>query len=178
MLGQVARVLIADRAQATRAAIRAALEEAGHVVCADCEHAASAVAAAERTCPGVCLIDLDLPGGGISAVRAIASPGRSPRIIVLASRARDHDFFAALRAGATGFVIKDVDPRRLPQEVEAILADGAALSPSLTARLIEEFRAVGQREAGHVPARLPLLPGATGPKEEEEETCSVSEAEV
>lgn len=156
-------MLIADRAQATRAGIRAALEEAGHFVCADCEDAASAVAAAERARPSVCLIDLDLPGGGISAVRAIASRRRPPRIIVLAPRVRDHDFFAALRAGATGFVIKDVDPRRLPQEVEAVLADGAALSPSLTARLIEEFRAVGQCETAHVPAPSPLLRRATGP---------------
>lgn len=140
-------MLIADRLEAARRGIRVALQAAGHEVCAECDDAASALAATERTRPNVCLIDLDLPGGGISAVRAIASRRKPPRIIVVAPRVRDHDLFAALRAGAKGFVLKDVDSRRLPGEVEAVLADGAALSPPLTARLIEEFRALGQSEA-------------------------------
>lgn len=134
------KVLIADRHQATRAGIRAALERAGHRVCAECEDAASAVEATERTRPAVCIVDVDLPGGGISAVRAIAVRRRPPRVLVLAGRLREADFFAALRAGAHGFLIKDVDPSRLPAEVAAVACGGAALGGELTARLIDEFR--------------------------------------
>jgi DNA-binding NarL/FixJ family response regulator len=141
----VARILIAEHPPDTRAGIRSALERAGHEVCAECEDAGSAVQAADRTRPSVCLVDLDLPGGGIAAVRALASRRRPPRVLMLASRLRDADFFAGIRAGAQGFVLKDVDPRRLPLAVDSVLADGAALSPALTARLIEAFRALGVR---------------------------------
>lgn len=140
MLAAVTKVLIAERHQATRAGIRVALERAGHRVCAECEDAASAVEATERKRPDVCIVDLDLPGGGISAVRAIASRRRPPRVLVLAGRLREADFFAALRAGAQGFLIKDVDPSRLPAEVSSVAAGGAAIGGELTARLIEEFR--------------------------------------
>lgn len=149
------KVLIADRHQATRAGIRAALEAAGHRVSAECEDAASAVEATERTRPEVCVVDLDLPGGGISAVRAIAARRRPPRVLVLAGRLREPDFFAALRAGAQGFLIKNVDPGRLPEEVAALASGRAALGGDLTMRLIDEFRrqAICSGAAGGLSAR-------------------------
>jgi DNA-binding NarL/FixJ family response regulator len=135
-----ATVLVADRHTATRATVSGALERAGFRVCRPCRDAAAAVAEAARSRPDVCLVDVDLPGGGLTAVRALASQRSTMRIVVLASAARPDDLFAAVRAGAVGYVLKDIDPARLPGEVDAVLAGEAALSRDLTARLIAEFR--------------------------------------
>lgn len=142
-----ATVLVADRRRATREALADALHAAGYDVCAICVDAASAVGEAARQRPDVCLIDVDLPGGGLTTVRAIVTAHGATRIVVLASAVRHHELFAALRAGADGYVLKDIDPDRLPTEIEAVLDGRAALSNELTAGLIAEFRAVSAASA-------------------------------
>lgn len=139
------RVLVADRDDATRAEISATLERAGLRVVARCADAAAAVSALGRRRIDVCLIDLDLPGGGVTAARAIAEREARPHIIILASTARERDIFAALRAGADAFVLKDVDAVALPEHVLAVAAGEAVLPHGVTARLIEEFRTLAVR---------------------------------
>ena len=139
------RVLIAERDNATRAEIAATLERAGLRVVARCGDAAAAVSALGRRRIDVCLIDLDLPGGGVTAARAIAEREGRPHIIILASTARERDIFAALRAGADAFVLKDIDAVALPDHVLAVAAGEAVLPHGVTARLIEEFRTLAVR---------------------------------
>ena len=142
------RVLVAERDDATRAEIAATLERAGLRVVARCADAAATVSALGRRRIDVCLIDLDLPGGGVTAARAIAELARRPHIIILASTAREREIFAALRAGADSFVVKDVDAAALPGHVAAVALGEAVLPHGMTARLIEEFRAL----AVHAPS--------------------------
>src|SRR5205085_8176399 len=111
------RVLIASRRAGTRERLRAVLQEHGHTVCASCTDASEAIHAARRRRADVCVIHLDLPGGGITACRALAARRRPPRIIVLAPPSRENDLAAAIRAGADGFIVDDLDPQRIPAAV-------------------------------------------------------------
>jgi DNA-binding NarL/FixJ family response regulator len=134
------RILIADDHPPTRAGVRMALERDGWEVCAEVGNAGDAVSAAERERPDLCLIDIGMPGNGLRAVSGIARrlPG-TPIVMLTISRSSD-DLFDALRAGASGYLLKDMDPVMLPPALRAAVAGEAALPGSLTARLIEEFR--------------------------------------
>jgi two-component system nitrate/nitrite response regulator NarL len=137
------RILIADDHPPTRAGVRMALERDGWEVCAEVGNAGDAVAAAVRERPDVCLIDIGMPGNGLRAVSGIARrlPGM-PIVMLTISRSSD-DLFDALRAGASGYLLKDMDPAMLPPALRAAVAGEAALPGALTARLIEEFRRRG-----------------------------------
>jgi DNA-binding NarL/FixJ family response regulator len=117
-----------------------ALERDGWEVCAEVSNAGDAIAAAVRERPDLCLIDIGMPGNGLRAVSSIAQrlPG-TPIVMLTISRSSD-DLFDALRAGASGYLLKDMDPVMLPPALRAAVAGEAALPGALTARLIEEFR--------------------------------------
>jgi DNA-binding NarL/FixJ family response regulator len=139
------RVLIADDHAATRAGVRMALEHGGCEVCAEAANAPAAIAAAERERPDAALIDLQMPGGGIQAIAAITARLPDTRVIVLTVSADSDDFLDALRAGAAGYLLKDMDPYELAAVVRGALAGEAALPGFLASRLIEEFRHRGDR---------------------------------
>jgi DNA-binding NarL/FixJ family response regulator len=138
-------VLIADDHPPTRAAIRAALDGHGFDVCAECADAESAIDAATRLRPEVCLLDIRMPGSGIAAAARIASRLPDSSIVMLTVSHDEADFFDALRVGATGYLLKDTDPRQLPALVRRVIHGEGVLSPSLVVRLIEEFRERGRR---------------------------------
>ena len=138
-------VLIADDHAPTRGAIRAALEGQGFQVCAECPDAASAIVAASRLHPDLCLLDIRMPGGGIAAAARIAAQEPDTAIVMLTVSHDETDFFDALRVGARGYLLKDTDPSRLPALVRGAIQGEGVLSPSLIARLIEEFRERGRR---------------------------------
>jgi DNA-binding NarL/FixJ family response regulator len=143
-------VLLADDHAPSRAGVRAALEGHGFLVCAEAADAASAIEAAERERPDVCLLDIRMPGSGITAASAISAKLPETAIVILTVSHDDADLFDALRAGAAGYLLKDTDPRRLPALLTSVIRGEGALSPGLTAKLIEEFRERGRRR------RLPL----------------------
>lgn len=135
------RVLIADDHPPTRAGVRLSLEEGDTFeVVAEVGNAAGAVAAAAELRPDVALLDIHMPGHGIEAARAIASQSPDTAVVMLTVSRDDADLFAALRAGARGYLLKDIDPARLPMALEGVLAGEAALPRGLVARLIDEFR--------------------------------------
>lgn len=135
------RVLIADDHPPTRAGVRLSLEEgATFEVVAEVGNAAGAVAAAAELRPDVALLDIHMPGDGIEAARAISSQSPDTAVVMLTVSRDDADLFAALRAGARGYLLKDIDPARLPMALEGVLAGEAALPRGLVARLIDEFR--------------------------------------
>lgn len=135
------RVLIADDHAAARADVRLALEEDGFVVSAEEETGPDAVAAALRDPPDVCLLEVHVPGGGIAAAAAIRERLADTEVVMLSASSNDDDIFAALQAGASGYLLKHMDPARIGPTVAGVLRGEAALPRELTARLIREFRA-------------------------------------
>jgi DNA-binding NarL/FixJ family response regulator len=135
------RVLIADDHVPTRDDIRRALEaDERFVVCAEAGDAPVAIEAAVRESPDLCVLDVRMPGGGVAAAWEISSRLPATRIVMLTVSSDDADLFAALRAGASGYLLKDMDPAELPDALRDVLNGEAALPPSLVARVIGEFR--------------------------------------
>jgi DNA-binding NarL/FixJ family response regulator len=132
--------VIADDHPPTRAGVRATLEEGGFSVCAEVGNAAEAVEAVIRERPEICLLDIHMPGSGVKATAEIASKMPDTAVVMLTFSGADSDLFDALRAGASGYLLKDIDPERLPHALRSVLRGEAALPGSLAARLIQEFR--------------------------------------
>jgi DNA-binding NarL/FixJ family response regulator len=143
-------VLLADDHAPTRAGVKSALERAGFRVVAEVADAPSAVEAAEREQPDVCLLDIHMPGNGISAAAQITQSDSDTAVVMLTVSRDDNDLFDALRAGALGYLLKDTDPDRLPHALRGVLEGEAALPRALVARVVDEFRERGRRR------RLPL----------------------
>lgn len=135
------RVLIADDHPPTRAGVRRVLESEGFEVCAEESTGAAAVEAALRERPDVCLLDIRMPdGGGVAAAAAICRRLPETNIVMLTVSRDDADLFDALRAGAQGYLLKDIERTRLPTALRSVLAGEAQLPPALVARVLEEFR--------------------------------------
>ncbi len=131
------RVLVADVHALSRAGIRIALERDGFDVSAEVSTASAALEAAVEQVPDVCLLDVDMPGGGIAAARAIAErlPGTS--VVMIADAASEEGLLEALRAGARGYLPKDMDPSRLPHALRGVLKGEAAIPRALVGRLAD-----------------------------------------
>ena len=149
------RVLLADDHPPTRAGVRYTLEQAGMVICAEEPDAAGAISSALRERPDICLLDIHMPGSGIAAAREITRELPDTRVVMLTVSRDDEDLFEALRAGASGYLLKDMDPDRVPMALEGVLAGEAALPRTLLARVMDEFRERGRRRL-----RLPGRRGA------------------
>jgi DNA-binding NarL/FixJ family response regulator len=145
------RVLIADDHPPTRAGVKAALESDGFVVCAQAADARAAIEAARSEQPDVCLLDIHMPGDGIHAAETISRELPDAAVVMLTVSRTDTDLFNALRAGASGYLLKDIDPVRLPLALRGVLEGEAALPRRLVALLIEEFRERKRRR------RIPLV---------------------
>ena len=134
------RVLIADDHPPTRAGVRLALERAGFIICGEAWTADRAVELALQERPDVCLLDIHMPGSGLAAARAIAERLPATSIVMLTVSQEDEDLFDALRAGASGYLLKTTDPNRLPHALQGVLRGEAALPRALVSRVLAEFR--------------------------------------
>jgi DNA-binding NarL/FixJ family response regulator len=144
-------VLLADDHAAVRAGIRIALAGEGFNVVAEAADGPEAVTLAMEKKPDIALLDVNMPGSGIKAAEEIVAVLPATTVVMLTVSRNDDDLFAALRAGASGYLLKDTDPSRLPFALRGVLEGEAALPRGLVARLIEEFRTRGRRR------RLPLM---------------------
>ena len=149
------RVLLADDQPLIRSAFRAllAIEEDIEVV-AEAADGDQAVAMARRHLPDVALVDVRMPGvDGIEATRRItADPALAGvRVVILTNHGLDEHVFAALRAGATGFLVKDVRPDDLLHALRAAARGDVLLAPSITRRLVDRY------------VSRPFVPLGTGP---------------
>jgi DNA-binding NarL/FixJ family response regulator len=110
-------------------------------ICADAADAAGTVSAALRWQPDICVLDMQLPGGGLSATWEIG--GRLPRakLVILTASTGDSDLFAALRAGADGYLLKTADFGNLPTALYGVWTGEAAVDPAFVARMLRHFRA-------------------------------------
>ena len=113
--------------------------------------AGAAYEAAIEHRPDVCLLDIHMPGNGIKAAARIVEDLPAVAVVMLTVSRNDEDLFDSLRAGASGYLLKDIDPEQLPQALNAVLAGEAALPASLVTRLVDEFRTRGSKR------KLPLL---------------------
>ena len=138
-------VVLADDHPPTLEGLRAVLEESGWQVVATAPDASGTVAAAHDHRPSVCVLDVNMPGLGVTACAAITRDLPGTAVVMLTASADDADLFDALKAGARGYLLKDMHPERLGAALESVLAGEAALPRSLTARLMEEFRSREQR---------------------------------
>ncbi|HVF05683.1 MAG TPA: response regulator transcription factor [Frankiaceae bacterium] len=148
-------VVVADDHAATRDAVRAMLEDAAFDVVGEAADAETTVAVTSATRPDICLIDVHMPGDGVVAARRIARQFPETTVVMLTASSDDGDLFDAVRAGAAGYLLKDIDPERLPHALRAAAAGEAALPRTLVRALMREFRGQEARRLGARPgARL------------------------
>ena len=157
------RVVIADDQALVRGGFRLILKSAGIDVVAEAADGAQAVTAVLERVPDVVLMDIRMPElDGIEATKRILAAGPAvagTRIIMLTTFDLDQYVYAALSAGASGFLLKDVTPEHLVAAVQLVRTGDALLAPSITRRLVERF-AVASPGAGTAgPARSPGRPG-------------------
>lgn len=136
------RVLVADDQALVRAGFRMILEHEDDVeVCGEAADGAAAVQLAEDGRPDVVLMDIRMPGvDGVQATRRITEdPALAARVLILTTFDLDEYVYSALRAGASGFLLKDVDPPELVGAVRAVARGDALLAPTVTRRLIEQY---------------------------------------
>jgi DNA-binding NarL/FixJ family response regulator len=137
------RVLIADDQALVRGGFRMILDAKEDIeVVGEAEDGAEAIALVESARPDVVLMDVRMPNlDGIEATRRIVAGGSAARIVILTTYDVDEYVLAALRAGASGFLLKDVKPAELVDAIRVVAAGDALLAPSVTRRLLDRFTA-------------------------------------
>ena len=160
------RVVLADDQPVVRAGFRVVLEadpgEPRITVVGEASDGPAAVRAAAALCPDVVLMDVRMPGGdGLAATAAVVAAGGDVRVLVVTTFDLDEYVRQALRAGASGFVLKDVDPAELARAVRVVHAGHALLAPTVTTRLVRDWVAADVA-APAVPAPAVPAPGAHG----------------
>ncbi|TML03955.1 MAG: response regulator transcription factor [Actinobacteria bacterium] len=134
------RILLADAHSATLAGLRMALGGGPFDIVAEVNSADTAVEAAEREHPDVCVLDADMPGGAIRATTEIVRAQPDVAVVVMAATRDDGTMLDVVRAGAVGYLLKDMDPERLRFALLGVTQGEAALPRVLVARLMLEFR--------------------------------------
>src|SRR6202167_5536814 len=160
------RVVIADDQTLVRRGFRLILNSAGIQVVAEAANGREAVAAVRKHRPDVVLMDIRMPElDGLEATRRILGAARSGesapaepdgsgggvRIIILTTFDLDQYVYAALAAGASGFLLQDVSPEHLIAAVQLVRTGDALLAPSITRRLVERFAPRGPAPAAGTP---------------------------
>ncbi len=135
------RVLLVDDQELVRAGFAMILSAAeGVEVVGEAADGAQAVDAARRLSPDVVLMDIRMPRtDGIEGTRQLTALADPPRVLILTTYSLDEYVYAALRAGASGFLLKDAPPEELRRAVRVVAAGDALLAPAVTRRLLEEF---------------------------------------
>ena len=134
-------IVVADDHEVVRAGFAALLDtQPDFAVLGTASDGAAAVLACRELKPDVVLMDVRMPGiDGIEATRQLASDSSPPRVLILTTFDLDEYVFDALRAGASGFLLKDATAERLFEAVRVVAAGEALLAPAVTRRLISEF---------------------------------------
>jgi DNA-binding NarL/FixJ family response regulator len=134
------RVLLADDHPMFREGLRFTLEQAGMTVVAEAGDGQEAVALAAETDPDVVVMDLAMPVlDGLAATQALTAAGSRTRILVLTLSEDDANVFAAVKAGATGYLVKGVAAAHVVSAVEGVAAGHAVFGPGLATRMLDFF---------------------------------------
>ncbi|HEX2908170.1 MAG TPA: response regulator transcription factor [Phototrophicaceae bacterium] len=142
------RILIADDHSVVRAGLRALLERQGRFrVIAEASTGEEAIAKAQDSQPDVAVLDVRMPGvSGIEACRQIVESVPGCRVIMLTSYAEDELLFAAIQAGASGYVLKRIGDNELIQAIERVSRGEGMLDPAMTATVFTEMRKASQAQ--------------------------------
>lgn len=158
-MGDRTRVLLADDHRLFREGVASLLERARDIeLVGEAATGEEAVRLAEELLPDVVLMDLKMPGiGGIEATRSIV--GRTPHtgVIVVTMFEDDESVFAALKAGARGYVLKDADRGMLLRAIRAAAQGEALLGAPIAQRVLEQFSGISRQPMSQAPASLPSL---------------------
>jgi DNA-binding NarL/FixJ family response regulator len=134
------RVLIVDDQELVRAGFRMILERGGHQVVAEAGDGVEAVALAAEHAPDVVLMDIRMPRmDGVDATRKILADQPGIRVVALTTFDLDEYVYAAVRAGASGFLLKNISPTDLVHAVSVVARGDALLAPALTRRLLDRY---------------------------------------
>jgi two-component system, NarL family, response regulator DevR len=157
-MSRVVRILIADDHSVVRAGLKALLERQGNFrVVAEASTGEEAIERARETRPDVAVLDIRMPGlSGIEACRQIVSSVEGCKVIMLTSYAEDELLFAAIQAGASGYVLKRIGDNELIHAVERVSRGEGMLDPAMTATIFSEMRKA--TEAQHAAAFADLTP--------------------
>lgn len=142
-----AKILVASSQPVLREGVRATLAETPYLVWFEADDRLLAVSAASTGQPDVCLVDIDLREGGLAATWEIVRAVPSTSVIVLADRSTETDLLDAVRAGARGFLGKDLQSPGLAQAIRSVIAGEAVIPRRLVGRLLDAVRAGGVGEA-------------------------------
>ncbi len=153
------RILLVDDEELVRSGLRMILEADPYLsVVAEARDGSEAVRLARSHRPDLVLMDIRMPGmDGLAATREIARLPGAPKVVVLTTFDLDEYVYAALQAGALGFLLKDTPPRDLAQAVKVVNEGNAMLAPSVTRRLISDFAERGSTRAREARSRIAAL---------------------
>jgi DNA-binding NarL/FixJ family response regulator len=154
------RVLIADDHRIVRQGLRHVCELAGDLsVVGEAEDGQEAVQQARQLQPDVILMDINMPLlDGVQATRRVAEAGLSTRVIILTMFRQDRYVFEAIKAGARGYLLKDVDEGDLVEAIRAVHRGEALINPGMAVKLLDEFRRLSQMDS-EAEDREGLTPG-------------------
>lgn len=141
MTDSAIRVMVVDDQALMRTGFRMILESADGIdVVAEAGDGIAAIAEAERSRPDVILMDIRMPElDGVEATGRLMERGIEARVLILTTFDLDEYVYAAIRAGAAGFLLKDTPPEQLIEAVRIVAAGESLLAPSITRKLVEEF---------------------------------------
>lgn len=157
-MAKTVRILVADDHAVVRAGLRALLERHENFrVVAEASTGEEAISKAQEWRPDVAVLDIRMPGiSGIEACRQIIDSVEDCRVIILTSYAEEELLFAAIRAGASGYVLKRIGDNELVQAIDRVSKGESMLDPAMTATVFAEMRKIN--EAQHTAAFADLTP--------------------
>jgi DNA-binding NarL/FixJ family response regulator len=153
------RVVVADDQALVRSGFRMILEARDDIeVVGEAEDGAQALELARRRRPDVILMDVRMPRlDGVEATRRLVEAGSQARVLILTTFDLDEYVYEALRAGASGFLLKDVQPAQLVEAIRVVARGEALLAPTVTRRLLDRFAQVLPASPGEPPPAVSSL---------------------
>jgi DNA-binding NarL/FixJ family response regulator len=153
------KVLLADDQALVRSGFRMILEAREEIeVVGEAEDGFEAIEATKRLLPDVILMDVRMPNlDGVEATRRLVARGTDSRILILTTFDLDEYVYEAIRAGASGFLLKDVRPQELVDAIHVVAKGDALLAPSITRRLLDRFAEQAPQDHAKPPPQLASL---------------------
>ena len=140
-------IVLVEGEPLTRGSLRRLLEDADFEVTAEAGDAETAIDACLRERPALCLVDLAIPGGGIRVVREVSQRLTKTRVVVFSPTEDRDDMIDAIRAGASSYLVKSMDPERIPHALRGELAGEAAIPRLLVAELVNDLQTLGRHRS-------------------------------